>query len=89
MKEDVVEVSVDRTEGDRDGDGEVADIAEPDIDCTFDTVEGVVRRKGPFVRRLRAKIEELPFEDILCSSTSGRQFYRTRGRAEDLRFKYS
>ena len=84
-----MEVAVDRTEGDRDGGVEVGDVAEPDIDCIFDSVEGVVRRKGPFVRRLRAKIEELPLEDILCSSTSGRQFYRTRGGAGDSRFKYS
>ena len=63
---DVVDVSVvDRTEGERDGADDVADVSESDSDCILCSVDGVVRRKGPFVRRLRAMIEGNALDDIL------------------------
>ena len=63
--EDVDDVSVDETtRGERDGADEVGEVSEADSDRVFDSVEGVVRRKGPFVCRLSAIIEDLANKDI-------------------------
>src|SRR5271154_7517029 len=62
---EVVEVSEsERIEGEREGSGEDAEVSESEC-WGFDSVEGVVKRKGPFVRRRRAMIDDLWREDII------------------------
>jgi hypothetical protein len=63
---DVVEdVLVEETiEGGRDGNDEVGEVPESASDRVFDSVEGVVRRKGPLVCRFRAIIDDLANKDI-------------------------
>jgi hypothetical protein len=60
----VVEVSEsERIDGDREGAEEEAEVSESES-WGFDSVEGVVRRKGPFVRRRRAIIDDRCKADI-------------------------
>ena len=62
---EVVEVSEsERIDGDREGSREDAEVSESEC-WGFDSVEGVVKRKGPFVRRRRAMIDDLWREGIL------------------------
>ena len=72
---EVVEVSEsERIEGEREGSGEDAEVSESEC-WGFDSVEGVVKRKGPFVRRRRAMIDDLWREDIITSPRPADAYY--------------